>query len=238
MGPGADPDRPGELGAPLDAAAAVLLSGDAVHYVRLANPISRGGPVQSFEATFADPAAARRQWYVEEGGTEGAVRARALSCCRRRPAAARSSSPGWKAAPDMGTRWWLPVALAKDEPREELTWRASVHRSGDYLVVTEVANLLIQAVGYGLHVTYPDERGTARGTRCPTPPSWTGAPTTGRSPGTAGRSCSCVDGTRIWAAPQRGPCASSSWARRRSIPSTAGRSASRSRRYASFLERR
>src|SRR5262245_9905626 len=42
---------------PILAAAAVVLSGDAVHYVRLANPIARGGPVQSFRATFDEPAA-------------------------------------------------------------------------------------------------------------------------------------------------------------------------------------
>ena len=36
----------------------------------------------------------------------------------------------------MGTRWWLPVALARDEPREELSWRASINRTADFLVIT------------------------------------------------------------------------------------------------------
>ncbi|NBQ33050.1 MAG: hypothetical protein EBU21_14075 [Proteobacteria bacterium] len=56
---------------PVYCAVAVMLAGDAVHYVRLANPIVRGGPVVAFNATFASAIPLDGQWEVEtaNGGT-------------------------------------------------------------------------------------------------------------------------------------------------------------------------
>jgi hypothetical protein len=223
---------------PLLSAAAVLIAGDAIHYLRLANPISHGGPVQHFEAALSDPAGARRQWYVEEGG-DGKVLFAPNALVLQTPA----SSSAFVVAqldgtPDAGTSWWLPVALAREEPREELTWRASVQRSGDYLVVTELRNLLIQAVGYGLHVTYPDERGAPKGHEVPHPTVLDGRPHDWKITRDSREIVLLVDGTRIWAAPQRGPLRELKLGETKIDPQHGGTIRIERAGYASYLERR
>jgi hypothetical protein len=223
---------------PLLSAAAVLIAGDAIHYLRLANPISHGGPVQHFEAALSDPAGARRQWYVEEGG-DGKVLFERGALVLQTPA----SSSAFVVAqldgtPDAGTSWWLPVALAREEPREELTWRASVQRSGDYLVVTELRNLLIQAVTYGLHVTYQDERGAPKGHEVPHPTVLDGRPHDWKITRDSREIVLLVDGTRIWAAPQRGPLRELKLGETKIDPQHGGTIRIERAGYASFLERR
>ncbi len=190
---------------PILSGAAVLLSGDAVHYVRLANPISHGGPVQSFTGSLADPVAARRQWYVETGGDGKVLFEPGAVVLETPPNSTAFIIARLDGAADVGTRWWLPVALAQQEPREELTWRASIRRTGGYLVVTEVRNLLIQAVSYGLHVTYPDAQGAVRGYEVPHATVLDGRPHEWRITRDSREIVISIDGNRTWAAPQRGP---------------------------------
>lgn len=222
---------------PVLAATAVLLSGDAVHYVRLANPISRGGPVQQFEASFADPGAARRQWYVEEGGDGRARFEGGAMTLVAPPSSTAFVVARQEDTRDVGTRWWLPVALAREEPREVLTWRASVTRTGDFLVITEVNNLLIQAVGYGLHITYPDERGTARGHEVPQQSVQDGRPHEWRITRDSREIVLTLDGTRTWAAPQRGPLRQLKLGETKIDPNHGGTIRVETATYASYLER-
>lgn len=222
---------------PVIAAAAVLLSGDAVHYVRLANPIARGGPVQSFKATFEDPVAARRQWYVEEGGDGKAQFERGYLMLNTPPNSTAFIVARLEGSTDMGTRWWLPVALAKDEPREELAWRASINRTGDFLVITEVQNLLIQAVGYGLHITYPDERGTAKGNEVAQSTVQDGRPHDWKVTRDSREIVLYIDGNRTWAAPQKGPLRQLKLGETKIDPNHGGTVRLESVSYASYLER-
>jgi hypothetical protein len=222
---------------PVLAAAAVLLSGDAVHYVRLANPIAHGGPVQQFKAGFADPVAARRQWYAEEGG-DGKVRFEGGQLVLQVP----PSSTAFVVArldgsADTGTRWWLPVALAKEEPSEELTWRASIQRDGDYLVVADMQPLLIQAVTYGLHITYPDPKGTAQGHEVSNSTVLDGRPHDWKIVRNGQEIVFTVDGTRIWAAPQRGPLRQIKLGETKVDPSHGGTIRVESVTYTSHLDR-
>jgi hypothetical protein len=64
---------------PVWCAAAVLLAGDAVHYVRLANPITRGGSLVAFEATFAEGRPLDAMWEVESRGQQRRPSRRAVS---------------------------------------------------------------------------------------------------------------------------------------------------------------
>jgi hypothetical protein len=190
---------------PVLAAVAVLLCGDAVHYVRLANPITRGGPVQTFASDFVDEGSARRQWYAETAG-EGKVRFERGAVLLESPVNSTAYIvAGLDGASDIGTRWWLPVAVGQREPAEEVTWTASIQRTGDYFVVTELRNLLVQAVSYGLHVTYPDERGTAKGHEVPHATVLDGRPHEWRLTRDEREIVLSIDGNRTWAAPQRGP---------------------------------
>jgi hypothetical protein len=188
---------------PLLSAAAVLLAGDAIHYVRLANPIARGGPIVAVAATFPDEATARRQWDLETSGA-GRVRVEGGALVLESPPGATAYAQARLGqVPDVRVNWWLPVGLAERERDERLTWRAAVQRTHGFYVVAELRSLLIQAVGYGLHITYPDERGAARGHEI------------AHSVGTDGRPHDWVltrdgreialslDGQRVWAAPPR-----------------------------------
>jgi hypothetical protein len=127
--------------------------------------------------------------------------------------------------------------LAKDEPREELAWRASINRTGPYLVVTEVQNLLVQAVDYGLHVTYPDERGVARGHEVPHQNVQDGRPHDWKITRDGREIVLLVDGTRIWAAPQRSPLRQLKLGETKIDPQHGGTIRIEDVRYASFLER-
>lgn len=148
---------------PLLCALAVLFAGDAVHYARLLNPITRGAPVVAVNSNFTDELSARAQWAIEtSNGGKVAVESGALRL---------ESPPGGNAyaiariaqPPNPLERWWLPVGLLDRERDERISWRASVQRTGTFYVVAELRRLLIQVVGYGVHVTYPDQNNTLRG---------------------------------------------------------------------------
>ena len=141
---------------PVWCAAAVLIAGDAVHYVRLANPITWGGALVSFDATFAEGRPLDATWEVEtaNGGTakvEGTTAVLAVG-----PSATSYILAKLDPEPDVREKWWLPLGLATQERNEVASWRIAIDRTGGYLVVTETGNLLIQAVPYGIHITYPD----------------------------------------------------------------------------------
>ncbi|MDQ3703498.1 MAG: hypothetical protein M3442_21645 [Chloroflexota bacterium] len=188
---------------PLIAAALVLASGDAVHYVRRTNPITRGAPIQSVDVPLTDEATARRQWDFE---LSGAARV------RFEPGAVTLDSPPNSTAymqgklgeaPDARINWWLPVGLAERERNERLSWQATIRRTHGYYVVAEVRRLLIQVVNYGIHVTYPDEQNIARGHEIPHPLGSDGQPHEWQIIRDTRQIRLLVDGKEVWAAGQR-----------------------------------
>ncbi|CAA9279801.1 MAG: hypothetical protein AVDCRST_MAG77-4301 [uncultured Chloroflexi bacterium] len=188
---------------PLASALVVLLAGDAIHYVRLANPITRGAPIREVAGSFADESA-RRSWEMEMSGG-GQVRFDG-------PAAVLTSPPSAVAylrarlqpVPDIATQWWLPVGLAERPRVEQLAWRATVQRTQPYYVVVDVPTLLIQAVGYGIHITYPDERNQLRGHEVQHPVGADGQAHDWRIVRDSRQIAVSIDGRQVWAAPQRG----------------------------------
>jgi hypothetical protein len=188
---------------PLAAAVAVLLSGDAVHYVRLANPITRGGPVLAFSTTFADETAVRRQWDVETTGGGTVTFSRGAMLLQSPPRATAYAIARIGTVPDVRISWWLPVGLAERERTERLAWRATVDRTGEYYVVTEIRHLLIQAVGYGIHVTYPDEKDAPRGYEIPHPAGNDRQPHDWLLVRDTRQLSLSIDGKVVWSAPQR-----------------------------------
>jgi hypothetical protein len=188
---------------PVAAALAVLLAGDAIHYVRLANPITRGAPIRELSGSFAEESA-RRNWEVETSGG-GQVRFEG-------PAAVLTSPPSAVAylrarlqpIPDIATQWWLPVGIAERPRVEQLSWRATVQRTHPYYVVLDVPTLLVQVVGYGLHITYPDERNQLRGHEVQHAVGSDGQPHDWRVVRDSRQIAILLDGRQVWAAPQRG----------------------------------
>ena len=148
---------------PVYCAVAVMLAGDAVHYVRLANPIVRGGPVVAFNASFASTTPLDGQWEVEtaNGGTAKVDGSTAILAAG--PTGTSYILARLPKEPDVRESWWLPLGLATLEREETLSWRAQVDRTGGYFVISEIKQLLIQAVPYGMHITYPDEMKQAKG---------------------------------------------------------------------------
>lgn len=188
---------------PLVCAAAVLLAGDAIHYVRRAHPISRGAPVVSVRLPFSDEATVRRGWDVELA--DGQVRFEPGGVLLQSSAgAAAYLSARIPRVPDVGTEWWLPAGLADHERAERLVWRASVARSGGYYVVLEASRLLIQAVPYGLHITYPDERDQSRGHEIQLPAVNDGRIHDWILTRSSRQIALTFDGQEVWTAPQRG----------------------------------
>ena len=190
---------------PVWCAAAVLVAGDAVHYVRLANPITWGGALVSFDATFAEGRPLDAMWEVEtaNGGTakvEGTTAVLAAG-----PSATAYVTAKLEKDPDVRERWWLPLGLATLERTETLKWRATVERSGGYLVLVEIRNLLIQAVPYGLHVTYPDAAKKVAGNEIQTQVTLDGKPHDWEIVRDLKEIHLRVDGNEIWKAQQQGP---------------------------------
>ena len=148
---------------PVYCAVAVMLAGDAVHYVRLANPIVRGGPVVAFNASFASTTPLDGQWEVEtaNGGTAKVDGSTAVLTAG--PSGTSYILARLPKEPDVRASWWLPLGLATLEREETLSWRGQIDRTGGYFVITEIKQLLIQAVPYGLHITYPDDLKRAKG---------------------------------------------------------------------------
>jgi hypothetical protein len=148
---------------PLLCAVLVLLSGDAIHYARLANPITRGGPVRTFTPSLASEGTVRSAFDIETSGP-GSARFEPGAVVLQSPPNGTAYMVGnLRPMPDVRVTWWLPVGLAERGHTERFAWRASVNRTGGFYVVTELKSLLIQVVGYGLHITYPDERKQLKG---------------------------------------------------------------------------
>jgi hypothetical protein len=190
---------------PLLCAAAVLLSGDAIHYLRLAHPISHGGPIVSFTASFADEASARRNLEFETSGAGRVVFERGGVRLESPPNATAYLRPRLPAPADPRSKWWLPVGLLERERVETLTWRASVTRTGDWYVVAEIRRLLIQAVPYGIHITYPDPQNVLRGHEIQHPLGRDGQVHTWQLVRDSRELTLSIDGTRVWSAAQRDP---------------------------------
>lgn len=192
---------------PVWCAAAVLLAGDAVHYVRLANPITWGGSLVAFEATFAEGRPLDAMWEVEtaNGGTAKVEGNSAVLAAG--PSATSYISAKLEKDPDVREKWWLPLGLATLERSETLKWRATVERSGGYLVLVEIRNLLIQAVPYGVHVTYPDASKKVTGNEIQTQVTLDGKPHDWEIVRDLREIRLRVDGNEIWKAQQQGPLA-------------------------------
>jgi hypothetical protein len=188
---------------PLVCAVIVLVSGDVVHYLRLANPITRGGPIVALETSFGDEAEARRSWDFE---TSGSGRISAESGALRLesgPGASAYVIARLAAPPDVLQRWWLPVGLIDRERDERIAWRAAVQRTGSFYAVIELRRLLVQVVSYGLHVTYPDENNNQRGSEITHPVGSDGQPHDWRLTRGRGEVSLELDGRQVWKAPAR-----------------------------------
>ena len=188
---------------PFLCAAALLLSGDAIHYVRRAHPITQGAPVVAVSVPFSDEASVRRGWDVELDG--GQARFESGAVVLNSPAgAAAYLSARIPRVPDVAADWWLPAGLADRQRTERMTWRASVERTGGFYVVLEAARLLVQAVPYGLHITYPDERDQARGHEVQLPAINDGRPHDWLLVRDSRQTALSFDGRQVWSAPARG----------------------------------
>ncbi|MGI8422855.1 MAG: hypothetical protein ACR2NO_01835 [Chloroflexota bacterium] len=190
---------------PILCALAVILAGDAVHYVRLAHPVTRGAPIRSFVSDLKGEERARREWEFTTSG-EGQIKfdgsSMRLSSPTRSTAYVQAKLPP---ALEWGSAWWLPVGLGERERVEEITWRATVRRERDYFVVLDVNPLLIQVVPYGLHITYPDAAGTLRGHEVPHPIGQDAQPHDWQLARDTQNIRLNVDGRQVWSASQRGP---------------------------------
>lgn len=188
---------------PIVCALVVLLFGDAVHYVRLLNPITRGGAIQTFSATFADPSAAQRQWDVETSGAGKVSFENGAMRLESPPGATAYAIAQFADVPDVHQQWWLPAGLAERDRTEEFTWRATVNRTGDYYVVTEIRHLLVQAVGYGVRVQYPDSKKATQGFDIQTSATADGKAHEWRLARDARQISLSLDGKTVWSAPQQ-----------------------------------
>ena len=188
---------------PLFCAVALLLAGDAIHYVRRMHPITRGAPVVEVSVPVTDEVTVRRGWDVELGG--GQARFESGAVVLHSPAgAAAYLNARIPRVPDVATDWWLPAGLADRQRIERLAWRASVDRTGGFYVVCEAARLLIQAVPYGLHITYPDERNDARGHEVQLPAVNDGRVHDWLLVRDSRQITLSFDGRQVWTAPARG----------------------------------
>ena len=185
---------------PLVCAVLVLFSGDAIHYARLANPIARGAPVLQLTSSLATEAAARRDFDFETDGPgrvsfeNGAVRLES-------PPNGTAYMIGRLASyPDVRANWWLPVGLAERGRAERIAFRATVNRTGGFYVVTEVRQLLVQVVSYGLHVTYPDENRQQKGTEIQHPVGTDGQPHDWLLTRDSQQISLSLDGKQVWSA--------------------------------------
>jgi hypothetical protein len=190
---------------PIWCAAAVLVTGDAVHYVRLANPITWGGSIVSFDGTFAENTPLESRWEVETsgGGTTKVEGTTAVLTAGPSQTAYLLAKIDKEA--DIREKWWLPLGLATLERSETLKWRATIDRTGGYYVLLEIRNLLVQAVPYGLHVTYPDANKKVTGNEIQTTVTLDGKPHDWEITRDPKEIRIRVDGQELWKAAQQGP---------------------------------
>jgi hypothetical protein len=222
---------------PLLAAAAVLLSGDAVHYVRRLNPITRGGPVQEVQTTFTEDTAARRQWDFEITGSGKARFDQGALVLESPPSSTAYIQGQLGPTPDARVNWWLPVGLAERERSERLSWRATVNRTRGYYVVSEMRRLVIQVVSYGIHITYPDDQNVNQGTEIQHPVGSDGQPHDWEILRDPARIRLLIDGKEIWSATQREALGMIKLGETRVDPEHGGSMRLERASYESFLER-
>ena len=188
---------------PLACGVALLVAGDAIHYARRAHPITRGGPVVAVDVPMTDEVTVRRGWDIELGG--GQVRFEPGAVVLQSPAgAAAYLSARIPRVPDVAVDWWLPAGLADRGRTERFAWRAAVERTGGFYVVFEAGRMLVQAVPYGLHITYPDERNDARGHEVQLPAINDGRSHEWLLVRDSRQAALTFDGRQIWTAPSRG----------------------------------
>lgn len=211
---------------PIVASVATLVAVDALHYVRLAHPVSRGAPVVEASARFTGgtaPPSGTLAWEVESdrGGratwtaTGLTLEAPALGVAYVRPHVS--------GLPNVAVQWWLPLGLAVQGRRERLAWRASVERSGPFFVIGEARGLLIQSTAGGLHITYPDAEGAARGHELPAIDPSDGRPRDWLLTRDQSEVSLSIDGRRVWAQPQRGELSQVRLGETKSDPAHGGR---------------
>ena len=186
---------------PLLSAGIVLLGGDAIHYLRLAHPTMRGGAIQALTSSFMDERTTRAQWDLETSGG-GAVRHEQGALILSSPANGTAFMRAKLGpVPDPKTLWWIPIGIGDEARHERVTWHASVQRTGDYYVVANIKQLLIQVVSYGIHITYPDGSKQLRGHEIQHAIGTDGKMHEWQiSRGSQGISVS-IDGQRVWSAP-------------------------------------
>jgi hypothetical protein len=187
---------------PLLPAAALLLCADSVHYIRLASPIVRGQPALAWRHTAAEQAP--RHWELSASAGGAARVEDGALLLESPPGATAAARARLGALPDPRRHWWLPLGLESADRVERLEWRARVERTGRYFVVMSVRDLLIQAVEYGVHVTYPDAAGASRGHEIPHPLGADAQPHDWQVTRTRRDITLRLDGQQVWSAPQRG----------------------------------
>ena len=186
-------------------AGAVLLVGDLTHYARFAHPITRGAPLLTVDADLRTDETLRRTWDVETSGAGSARVSGGVLQLESPPGSSAFIIARLPSLPDAQRNCFLPVGLLERERSERLQWRGSVRRTGDFYVVAELRRLLIQAVSYGLHVTYPDEREQLRGYEIAHPAVADGAPHDWLIERTPRHVALSIDGRQIWSAAPREP---------------------------------
>ena len=191
--------------APLLWAAAVLLTADLTHYSRRLHPIARGAPIITVDADLRDDAALRRTWDVETSGAGAARLSGGALLLESPPGASAFIAARIPTLPDAQRHWLLPVGLLERERTERIAWRAIVRRTGDFYVIAELRRLLIQAVSYGLHVTYPDQREQLRGHEITHSAAADGSPHDWLLERTTAQIVLSVDGRQVWSAAAREP---------------------------------
>lgn len=222
---------------PLFWATAAMIAADATHYGRLAHPVSRGAPLISVGGDLGDEASLRRGWDVDIRGF-GSARVSSDSLLLESPSGSGASiAARVPPVPDAQRNWLLPVGLLERERGERVAWRAAIYRTGDFYVVAELRRLLVQAVSYGIHVTYPDERDQLRGHEIPHPAVHDGIVHEWVVERTPRQVVLTLDGRQIWSAVPREPITQVRLGESKTDPSHGGAMRLERATYAVSLER-
>lgn len=173
---------------PAIAALFVLFAGDSVHVARWTHPLTRQGQAVVLDETFARERLNPDEWQVSTTG-DGDARVTDGQLVLRNGAESAAYADLSLAPPLRAFPWSRLLPQDTLLPVEhhgwlnrKLTWSATVHLDGRYYTVAEIVQrqLLIQAVSWGLLISYPGERGemTSRGVDVPeaiqdSPQTWT-----------------------------------------------------------------